>query len=238
MNSDTHANRHATHLADNLAAVRDRIRAACERAGRPPDEVTLIAVGKTWPLDDLRAAVAAGATDLGENYVQEAVDKFDAWSGPRPVWHFIGPLQSNKTRAIAERFDWVQTVDRLKIARRLSDQRPESLAPLNVCIQVNVSRDPAKSGVMPEQAVELARRVSELPRLRLAGLMTIPSLEEDEAGLKARFLQLKSLRDTLITDFPDCQALSMGMSQDFEIAIECGATQVRVGSAIFGQRHR
>ena len=234
MNSDTHANA----IADNLASVKARIRSACERAGRSADDVTLVAVSKTWPLADLQAAVHAGATDLGENYVQEAVDKVDAWSGPRPVWHFIGPLQSNKTRAIAERFDWVQTIDRLKIARRLSDQRPASMPPLNVCLQVNISRDPAKSGVTPDEVADLARSVSDLPRLRLAGLMTIPALDLPEAELKARFLQLKSVRDTLITQFPDCQALSMGMSQDFEIAIECGATHVRVGSAIFGQRHR
>ncbi|GGX42974.1 YggS family pyridoxal phosphate-dependent enzyme [Saccharospirillum salsuginis] len=234
MNSEPHANA----IADNLASVKARIRSACERAGRSADDVTLVAVSKTWPLADLLAAVSAGATDLGENYVQESVDKVDAWSGPRPVWHFIGPLQSNKTRAIAERFDWVQTIDRLKIARRLSDQRPESIPPLNVCLQVNISRDPAKSGVTPDEVTELARSVSELPRLRLAGLMAIPALDLPEAELKAQFLQLKSLRDTLITDFPDCQALSMGMSQDFEIAIECGATHVRVGSAIFGQRHR
>jgi len=234
VNSEPHANA----IADNLASVTARIRSACKRAGRSADEVTLVAVSKTWPLADLQAAVDAGATDLGENYVQEAVDKIDAWCGPRPAWHFIGPLQSNKTRAIAERFDWVQTIDRLKIARRLSDQRPESMPPLNVCLQVNISRDPAKSGVTPEEVADLARAVSELPRLRLAGLMAIPALDLPETELKAQFLRLKSLRDTLITDIPDCQALSMGMSQDFEIAIECGATHVRVGSAIFGQRHR
>lgn len=234
MNSETHP----IDIEQNLNDVHSRIQKACEHAGRVPDSVTLIAVSKTWPLADLQAAVDAGATDLGENYVQEAVDKFDAWEGPHPVWHFIGPLQSNKSRLIAERFDWVQTVDRVKIARRLSEQRPESRPTLNVCIQVNISQDPAKSGVAPEDVRELADEIASLPRLRLAGVMAIPALDLPEAELKAQFLQLKSLRDTLITNFPDCQALSIGMSQDFEIAIACGATHVRVGSAIFGQRQR
>lgn len=228
---------HANTIADNLATVRRRIEAACQRSGRSPEDVTLVAVSKTWPVGDLQTAVAAGATELGENYVQEAVEKFDAWQGPKPVWHFIGPLQSNKTRAIAERFDWVETVDRLKIARRLSEQRPEALPALKVCLQVNISDDPAKSGVAPSEAEALAIEVSRLPRLELVGLMTIPALDLDDAELRRQFTELKSLRDTLINIVPSCRALSMGMSQDFEIAIECGATHVRVGSAIFGQRH-
>lgn len=223
-------------IAQRVDTTRQRIRAACERSGRQPEEVTLIAVSKTWPLADLRAAVAAGVTDLGENYVQEAVDKFDQWPGETPTWHFIGPLQSNKTRAIAERFDWVQSVDRFKIARRLSEQRPEAMPPLKVCVQINISDDAAKSGVRPQETEDLVRRMRELPRLAVCGIMAIPRLDLGESELRRQFTELKSLRDTLITSFPECRALSMGMSGDFETAIECGATHVRVGSAIFGTR--
>ncbi|HET8903151.1 MAG TPA: YggS family pyridoxal phosphate-dependent enzyme [Saccharospirillum sp.] len=226
-----------TAFSDRLADVKARIAAACARSGRAADEITLVAVSKTWPLADLETAVAAGATDLGENYVQEAVDKITQWQGPAPVWHFIGPLQSNKTRQVAELFDWVHSVDRLKIARRLSEQRPTDKGPLSVCIQVNISDDPAKAGVAPADAGALLEEMAGLENLKVAGLMAIPALDLDESTLRQQYEELKTLRDTLITRYPECKALSMGMSGDFELAIECGATHVRVGSALFGQRH-
>lgn len=232
MTTDSHAN----ILAKRIEAVRQRIAKACERSGRSPHDITLIGVSKTWPLADVEAAVNAGITDLGESYAQEAVDKIDQWQGTPPVWHFIGPLQSNKTRAIAERVDWVHSVERFKIARRLSEQRPPDMPELKVCVQVNISNDPAKSGVRPEEAEELVARIRELPRLAVCGIMAIPRLDLGEPELRHQFTELKSLSDTLITAFPECRVLSMGMSGDFEIAIECGATHVRVGSAIFGAR--
>jgi pyridoxal phosphate enzyme (YggS family) len=227
-----------TAISDRLTDVQARIASACSRGGRSPEEITLVAVSKTWPLADLQTAVAAGITDLGENYVQEAVDKVTQWQGPAPVWHFIGPLQSNKTRQVAELFDWVHSVDRLKIARRLSEQRPASMPPLSICVQVNISQDPAKSGVAPADVAPLLADLAELANLKVAGLMAIPALDLDDATLREQYSELKRLRDTLITDYPDCQSLSMGMSGDFELAIECGATHIRVGSALFGQRSK
>lgn len=226
-----------TAFSDRLTDVKARIAAACARSGRAPEEITLVAVSKTWPLVDLQTAVAAGVTDLGENYVQEAVDKVTQWQGPAPVWHFIGPLQSNKTRQVAELFDWVHSVDRLKIARRLSEQRPAGKGPLSVCIQVNISDDPAKAGVAPADVAALLADMAGLENLKVAGLMAIPALDLDESTLRRQYEELKTLRNTLITTYPECKALSMGMSGDFELAIECGATHVRVGSALFGQRH-
>ncbi|MEX0622721.1 YggS family pyridoxal phosphate-dependent enzyme [Saccharospirillum sp.] len=227
----------ATSFSDRLADVNARIAAACNRSGRSPKEITLVAVSKTWPLADLETAVAAGARDLGENYVQEAVDKITQWQGPAPIWHFIGPLQSNKTRQVAELFDWVHSVDRLKIARRLSEQRPAEKGPLSVCIQVNISNDPAKAGVAPADVEHLLADMSGLDNLTVTGLMAIPALDLDDITLRQQYSELKTLRDTLITTYPDCKSLSMGMSGDFELAIENGATHVRVGSALFGQRH-
>lgn len=224
-------------LADRLASVNNRIAAACARVGRSPDDVTLVGVSKTWPLVDLQAAVAAGVTELGENYVQEAVDKVQQWQGPAPVWHFIGPLQSNKTRLVAEHFDWVQSIDRLKIAQRLSDQRPEGMPPLNICIQINISQDPAKAGIAATDLLSFADQLGALPRLRLGGIMAITAADLSETELRRQFDELKSLSDTLIQKHPDASVLSMGMSADFETAIECGATHVRVGSALFGQRN-
>lgn len=226
-----------TPFSDRLADVKARIAAACARSGRTPDEITLVAVSKTWPLADLQTAVAAGAQDLGENYVQEAVDKITQWQGPPPVWHFIGPLQSNKTRQVAELFDWVHSVDRLKIARRLSEQRPAGKGPLSVCIQVNISNDPAKAGVEPAEVGALLADMAGLDNVTVAGLMAIPAVDLTEPTLRQQYGELKTLRDTLITTYPECKALSMGMSGDFELAIECGATHVRVGSALFGQRN-
>lgn len=227
---------HEAELAQHLAAVKERIRVACEQAGRDPAEVTLVGVSKTKPLADLQVAVAAGLNDLGENYVQEAVDKISQWQGPAPIWHFIGPIQSNKTRQIAEHFDWVHSVDRLKIARRLSEQRPEGKPPLKVLVQVNVSDDPAKAGVHVAEVSGLIQEMAELPKLDVCGIMAIPALDLPENELRRQFLQLKSLSDTLTSENPDCRVISMGMSADFELAIACGATHVRVGSAIFGAR--
>lgn len=225
-----------TAFSERLAEVEARIAAACARSGRLPEEITLVAVSKTWPLADLQTAVSAGVQHLGENYVQEASDKITQWQGPAPAWHFIGPLQSNKTRQVAELFDWVHSVDRLKIARRLSEQRPPAKGPLSVCIQVNISDDPAKAGVAPVDVAGLLADMAGLENLTVAGLMAIPAVDLTESALRQQYNELKTLRDTLITTYPDCKALSMGMSGDFELAIECGATHVRVGSALFGQR--
>ena len=237
MSPEPTLNSKQSQLADRLASVQQRIAAACSRVGRSPDDITLVGVSKTWPLADLQAAVAAGVTELGENYVQEAVDKVQQWQGPAPVWHFIGPLQSNKTRLVAEHFDWVQSIDRLKIAQRLAEQRPEQLPPLNVCIQINISQDPAKAGIATTELLSFADQISALPRLRLGGIMAITAADLSDTELRRQFDELKSLSDTLIQKHPAASVLSMGMSADFETAIECGATHVRVGSALFGQRN-
>jgi hypothetical protein len=195
-----------------------------------------MAVSKTWPAEAVREAAEAGQRVFGENYVQEGVDKVEALRGMGLEWHFIGPLQSNKTRPVANAFDWVHSIDRLKIAERLSAQRDVHLAPLNVCVQVNVSGEDSKSGVAPEQAIELAHAVAVLPQLRLRGLMCIPEPTEDVALLRARFGLLRSLRDALLKGGLEVDTLSMGMSHDIEPAIAEGATIVRVGTAIFGER--
>lgn len=226
-----------TSIAANLQAVRARIAAACVAAGRSPGSVELLAVSKTWPADSVRAAVAAGQRAFGENYVQEAVDKTRELEGLGLEWHFIGPLQSNKTRPVAENFAWVHTVDRLKIAERLAAQRPPDLPPLQICIQVNVSGEASKSGCAPEQAIDLATAVAKLPGLRLRGLMAIPEPTADTARQRRQFA---SLRQTLerINAERDCRldTLSMGMTDDLEAAIMEGATMVRIGTAIFGRR--
>ncbi|MFC3701835.1 YggS family pyridoxal phosphate-dependent enzyme [Reinekea marina] len=223
-------------LSSRLKAVNERIIASAGASGRPIHEVRLLAVSKTKPLEQLEQAYQAGQRHFAENYAQEAVEKRTSWPHSGCEWHFIGPLQSNKTRAIAEHYDWVHTVDRFKIAKRLNDQRPSKRAPLKVLIQVNISNDPAKSGVLTEEVYALAKQLLTLPALEFKGLMTITAANLSKDDLKAQFLQLKSLRDTLIQDFSSCTELSMGMSADFELAIECGATMVRVGSEIFGAR--
>ena len=220
-------------IHDNLQAVRQRISAAAKAAGRDPRDVTLLAVSKAQPAGTVAEALAAGQHTFGENYVQEALEKMEHFEGTafHPVWHLIGPLQSNKTRVAAERFDWVQSLESEKIARRLSDQRPPSLAPLNVLIQVNVSGEGTKNGVAPEEVLELAKAIQPLPRLRLRGLMAIP-----EPGAEAaRYRELKSLYEKLGSRFP-FDTLSVGMSDDLEMAIAEGATMVRIGTAIFGAR--
>ena len=227
-----------TTIARNLQDVRARIATACQLAGRGVEEVTLLAVSKTFGADAVRQAIAAGQRAFGENYVQEGVGKIAALADLRATlaWHCIGPLQSNKTRPVAEHFDWVHTVDRLKIAERLSAQRPEGLAPLNVCIQVNIDGGPAKSGVAPGDALALARAIAALPRLRLRGLMTIPEPAPDFEAARAIHARARALFDQLNAHGLALDTLSMGMSADLEAAVVAGSTMVRVGSAIFGAR--
>jgi pyridoxal phosphate enzyme (YggS family) len=213
-----------------------RIAGAARAAGRDPGEVELLAVSKTWPAESVREAFAAGQRAFGENYVQEGVAKVEALAGMGLEWHFIGPLQSNKTRLVANHFAWVHSVDRLKIAERLAEQRDVHLPPLNVCIQVNVSGEASKSGVAPADLPALAMAVAALPRLRLRGLMAIPEPTSDVALQRARFASLRRLRDRLNAAGLALDTLSMGMSDDLEAAIAEGSTMVRVGTAIFGTR--
>jgi len=223
-----------TTIAANLQAVRARIEVACVAAGRPTGSVRLLAVSKTWPVECVADAVAAGQTAFGENYVQEGVAKIQALAGnPALEWHYIGPLQSNKTRTVAENFAWVHTIDRLKIAQRLSEQRPPNLPPLQVCVQVNVSGEESKSGCTLKEAVTLAHAVVALPRLTLRGLMAIPEPSEDPMRQREQFAVLRHFRDTLDLEL---DTLSMGMSHDLEAAIMEGSTLVRIGTAIFGER--
>lgn len=224
-------------IAANLQAVRARIAQAARAAGRSPDSVTLLAVSKTKPLDDVLAAVAAGQLAFGENYVQEGVEKVLATAVDRRLdWHFIGPLQSNKTRAVAEHFSWVHSVDRRKIAERLSEQRPAGLPPLNVCVQVNVSGEASKSGCRPDEAQALCQAVADLPGLRLRGLMAIPEPVDDPALQRLPFRRLRELADQIRAAGLPLDTLSIGMTHDLEAAIAEGATIVRVGTAIFGER--
>lgn len=218
--------------------MRDRIAAACARAQRDVQSVTLLAVSKTFGAQAIREALAAGQHRFGENYVQEALEKMAALADVRPrlEWHLIGPLQSNKTRAVAEHFDWVHSVDRLRIAQRLSDQRPAHLPPLQVCLQVNISGEASKSGLAPAEVGALARDVAALPRLRLRGLMAIPEPADDPDAQRRPHRALRELLDTLRAQGLDLDTLSMGMSADLEAAVLEGATIVRVGTAIFGQR--
>lgn len=230
-----------TVIAANLQAVRTRITAAERESARiriySRAEVTLLAVSKTRPEHAVRAAHAAGQRVFAENYVQEGVDKILALRDLSLQWHFIGPVQSNKTRLIATHFDWVHSVEREKIAQRFSEQREAHLAPLQVCLQVNVSGEASKSGVSPDQLPALARAVSKLPRVQLRGLMCIPEATPDRALQHHRFAQLRNLLETLNRDLGlSMDTLSMGMSDDLDVAIAEGATMVRVGTAIFGAR--
>ena len=226
-------------IADKLAQVHSRIASACAAAGRPVESVTLLAVSKTFGAERIAAAHGAGQHAFGENYVQEALDKIAALAAlePRPEWHLIGPLQSNKTRAVAEAFDWVHTIDRVKVAERLSWQRPADRAPLSVCVQVNVSGEASKSGLAPAEVAAVAHAVAALPRLRLRGLMAIPEPDGDLAAQRRPFRALRQLFDRLREEEGlALDTLSAGMSGDLEAAILEGATMVRVGSAIFGRR--
>ena len=223
-------------ITANLQAVRQRISAAAHAAGRDADSVRLVAVSKTFGSAAVREAAAAGLSDFGENYVTEGVHKISELRALGLTWHYIGPIQSNKTRLIAENFDWVHSVDREKVAARLSQARAAERDDLQVCIQVNVSGEASKSGVAPAEVASLAMVVAGLPRLRLRGLMTIPEPTPDEHEQRRRFAQLRELRDELNRRGLELDTLSMGMSADMEAAIAEGATMVRVGTAIFGER--
>lgn len=236
-----------TTIANNLQQVNDRISEACRAAGRAREEVALLAVSKTFGAEAVAEAAAAGQRAFGENYIQEGVDKILALRQQLPFalqWHCIGPVQSNKTRLVAEHFDWVHTVDRIKIAQRLSDQRPQDLPALNVCIQVNVDGGETKAGVTPQEALELALAVAKLPRLRLRGLMSIPDASPDFAAQKAVHSAARALFDQIRkaladADIPGAEAfdtLSLGMTADLDAAIQAGSTLVRVGTGVFGGR--
>ena len=228
-------------IAQNLQAVDATIVAAANAAGRSRADVQLLAVSKTFPPEAVVEAFEAGQRAFGENYLQEALDKIQAIASVLPgeaiEWHFIGPIQSNKTRPIAANFDWVHTVGRLKIAQRLSEQRPDGMAPLNICLQVNISGEASKSGTSAAELDELAREVAALPNLRLRGLMAIPEPETDYTRQRAAFAQLRAHFERLRGAGCDIDTLSMGMSADMEAAVAEGATIVRVGSAIFGSRN-
>ena len=230
-----------TRISDNLQAVRSAIASACRSAGRNPESLRLLAVSKRFGVTDILEAIAAGQRDFGENYVQEALGKIAQLPRQPLRWHFIGPMQSNKTRDIAEHFDWVQSVDRLKIAQRLSQQRPPHLPALNVCIQVNLAGESSKSGCRPEQALELCHAVASLPQLRLRGLMAIPAPAATPVGNQAAFRGLHAragaIRQADLRGNVRFDTLSMGMSDDYASAIAAGSTMVRVGTAIFGARN-
>jgi pyridoxal phosphate enzyme (YggS family) len=225
-------------LPEKLASVRSRIEAAARQAGRSPDEITLIGVSKRQSADAIRALHQAGQAAFGENYLQEALDKQSALGELATQWHFIGPIQSNKTRPIAEHFHWVHSVDRLKIAQRLSEQRPADWPPLNICLQVNVDAESSKSGVSPDDVEELATQVARLPRLALRGLMAIPAPREDYEAQLATFNRVRTIfeRLKLRPGLQPLDTLSMGMSGDLEAAIAAGATMVRIGTDLFGAR--
>lgn len=226
-----------TAIQAKITAVRAQICHYEQRYGRREGSVRLVAVSKTRPASDLQEAYRAGQQDFGENYLQEALDKQHILSELPLTWHFIGPIQSNKTRDIAERFDWVHSIDRLKIAQRLSQQRPSRLGPLNILLQVNISDEASKSGVSLSGLPALAAQVAALPGLALRGLMAIPAPTTDIAAQRAVFRRLREARDNLLAaGFSDCTELSMGMSTDFEAAIAEGATMIRIGTEIFGPR--
>ena len=223
-------------IKTNLEVIGLRMANACAAAGREPASVRLLAVSKTFSAQAVAQAYAAGQSDFGENYIQEGVDKIQALAHLPLVWHCIGPIQSNKTRLVAEHFDWVHSVDRLKIAQRLSEQRPSTRAPLQLCIQVNVDGGPTKAGVPPDEAAELARQIVRLPGLRLRGIMSIPEPAPDFASALAVHQRSLALFEALQAQGFDLDTLSLGMSADLEAAIHAGSTLVRVGSAIFGTR--
>lgn len=229
-----------TTIQQNLQDIRQQIATAAAHYARAPEEITLLAVSKTKPVSAIEEAIAAGQRAFGENYVQEGVEKIHYFQENHPgtplEWHFIGPLQSNKSRLVAENFDWFHTVDRLRIAQRLSEQRPTTLPPLNVLLQINISGEPSKSGIMVEELAELAASVAALPNLRLRGLMAIPAPETDYEQQLAVFKQMAVLFQTLSANHPHIDTLSMGMTDDMRAAITAGSTLVRIGTAIFGAR--
>ena len=223
-------------VTENLTRVRERIENEAAVAGRKPCEITLVAVSKRHGVDAIRAAMAAGQRDFGENFVDEAVGKIAELGHDGLVWHYIGAIQSNKTRDIAANFDWVHTVDREKIARRLNDQRPDTMAPLNVCLQINIDDEPQKAGIAPGDAAGLAAFVASQPRLRLRGLMCLPKAEDDPERQRVPFASMARLRDELRATHDGLDTLSMGMTGDMAAAIREGATMLRIGTAIFGPR--
>ncbi len=225
-----------TQIAQRLEQVRTRIAQAEQRFGRPEGSVALVAATKTCPVDAIRAAAACGQRAFGENYLQEALPKIRELEPERLEWHFIGPIQSNKTRDIATYFDWVHSVDRLKVASRLNEQRPSELPPLKICLQVNTSGEASKAGVAPDELAGLAEAVAELPRLSLCGLMTLPAPTFDFEEQRRPFRTLRQLRDELQQKGIEVSVLSIGMTDDMEAAIAEGATLVRIGAAIFGRR--
>lgn len=241
MNSIGNSIENSTDIASRYQTLLSQIREQEVRWSRQPDSVLLLAVSKTHAPDRLQQAYTAGARHFGENYLQEALEKIRILSGPQSgtpdiVWHFIGPIQSNKTRDIAGHFDWVHSVDRLRVAQRLNDQRPDDLPPLNVCIQVNLSSEDSKSGVPLGDVQTLCSAVSELPNLRLRGLMAIPAPDSDIERQRAVFRPLRETFQSLNEQFPTMDTLSIGMSDDFEAAIAEGSTIIRIGTAIFGTR--
>ena len=223
-------------VTENLTLISDLLRKSAIEANRDPAAVKLLAVSKKQPVSKIREAAAAGQRDFGENFVQEGLEKIEALADLGLTWHFIGHLQSNKTRLVAEYFDWVHTIDKLKTARRLSEQRPENRAPLDVCIQVNVDDEASKSGVAPADVAELAAECQALPRLRLRGLMCLPAMRDGFEAQRAPFAALRKLADELRRDGIDTDTLSMGMTADYRAAIFEGATIVRIGTALFGER--
>jgi len=223
-------------VTENFRKIQDLLARAAADAGRSADQIRLVAVSKTKPLEAILALAEAGQRDFGENFVQEAVDKIDNCGRDDLVWHFIGHLQANKTRAVAEHFQWVHTVDRLKIAQRLSAQRPAASGDLNVCIEVNIDAESSKSGVAPDAVLPLAHAIARLPRLRLRGLMCLPAMRAEFEEQRKPFARTRAILGTLRADGLDVDTLSMGMTADYAAAIREGATIVRVGTAIFGAR--
>lgn len=228
------------NIQQNVLRIQHRIEAACQQAGRASNEVRLLAVSKTKSVAEISTAFEAGQSAFGENYVQEGVDKIQYFQaqGLQLEWHFIGPLQSNKTRLVAEHFDWIQTLERVKIADRLNEQRPADKAPLNVLIQINISDEETKSGISPHEMLNLAKHIENLPHLSLRGLMAIPAPTENIAEQESAFKKMAALFEQLKQAFPaqPIDTLSMGMTDDMPSAIKCGSTMVRIGTAIFGAR--
>ncbi|MCX8617806.1 YggS family pyridoxal phosphate-dependent enzyme [Gilliamella sp. B2923] len=227
-------------VTDNLKTIKNEIIQIAQQCDRDPNSIELIAVSKTKPVELITQAIEAGQFSFGENYVQEGVEKIQYFKQHQPttalIWHFIGPLQSNKTKLVAENFDWMHTLDRFKIAQRLNDQRPDNMAKLNVLIQVNISQEASKSGILPQQVEDLVEQVITLPKLNLKGLMAIPEIENDFEKQLVVFQQMQQLLQSLQVKYPFMDQLSMGMSGDMKAAIMAGSTMVRIGTAIFGAR--